>query len=330
MDSQQILTPASTTTQSAAARQPRPGIRAIGRSWLKDVRHHWPLYLMALPAVAAIIIFGYGPLLGVSIAFLDYSPARGLAGSTFVGLENFRTAFANPFFLAAVRNTLVINSLKLAIGFPAAVILALLLNEIRLAWFKRVVQTATILPYFIGWVIAATMFRNILAPDGVINEVLQHALGLQPIIFLSDPQKFPLIIVFQDIWKYCGFFAVLYLAAIAGIDPTLYEAAMVDGANRWKQTLHITLPGIRPTMLTLFVLLTGWIIQGGFEQILVMYNTSVYPTGDIIETLTYRLAIQQSKYGLATAIGLFQTAISIGLVLLTNYTVRRFNKQGIY
>ncbi len=285
---------------------------------------------MALPAVAAVIIFGYGPLIGISIAFLDYSPARGLAGSTFIGLDNFRTAFANPFFLAALRNTLMINGMKLLVGFPAAVILALLLNEVRLSWFKRVVQTATILPYFIGWVIAATMFRNILAPDGVVNEVLQHGFGLQPITFLSDPQKFPFIIVFQDVWKYGGFFAVLYLAAMAGIDPTLYEAAMVDGANRWQQTLHITLPGIRPTMLTLFVLLTGWIIQGGFEQILVMYNTSVYPTGDIIETLTYRLAIQQSKYGLATAIGLFQTVISIGLVLLTNYSVRRFNKQGIY
>ncbi len=313
---------------NVVTRPQRPALWRTG--WLKDVRQNWALYAMALPALFAILLFGYGPLMGLSIAFLDFSPARGIGGSTFVGLDNFRIAFANPFFGTALRNTLIINSLKLTFGFPAAIILALLLNEIRAAWFKRIVQTATILPYFIGWVVVATMFRNILAPDGVVNEVVTHVFGAQSIAFLSDPQKFPLIIVFQDVWKNWGFFAVLYLAAMAGIDPTLYEAAMVDGANRWQQTLHITLPGIRPAMLTLFVLLTGWIIQGGFEQILVMYNTSVYPTGDIIETLTYRLAIQQSKYGLATAIGLFQTAISLGLVVLTNYSVRRFNKQGIY
>ncbi len=310
-------------------RMSKPKSRIASNSWYQDIKRHWSIYLMALPAVIAIIIFGYAPLIGLSVAFLDFSPLRGISGSTFVGLDNFRTIFQNPFFASALRNTLTINTAKLVLGFPSAIILALLLNEIRQAWFKRAVQTATILPYFISWVVAATMFRNILAPEGVINEILQHAFGTQSIIFLSDPQKFPIVIVLQDTWKYCGFFAVLYLAAISAIDPTLYEAAMIDGANRWQQTRHVTLAGIRPTMMTLFILLVGWIIQGGFEQILVMYNTSVYSTGDVLETFTLRLALTQSKYGLATAVGLFQGVVSLILVLAVNFAVRRFNRQGI-
>jgi ABC-type polysaccharide transport system permease subunit len=292
-----------------------------------DLRRHWSLYFMALPAVAAIILFGYAPLTGLVVAFLDFSPIRGIGGSEFVGLENFHDMFANPFFRDALKNTLFINLLKIVVGFPSAIILALLLNEVRLAWFKRVVQTASILPYFISWVVAATMFRNILAPDGVINEIAQNVFGAEQVIFLSDPQKFPWIIIFQDTWKYCGFFAILYLAAISTIDPTLYEVAMIDGANRWQQTRFVTLPSIRPTMITLFVLLTGWIVQGGFEQLLVMLNTSVLSTGDILETYTLRLALSQSKYGLATAVGLFQGVISLILVVLVNRMVSRFNRQ---
>lgn len=284
---------------------------------------------MLLPAVVAIILFSYLPLRGLVIAFLDYSPVRGYAGSTWIGFDNFREILQNPFFLAALRNTLTINTLKLVVGFPSAIILALLLNEVRVGWFKRAVQTATILPYFISWVVAATMFRSLLAPEGVLNEIIQQVFGGQAVVFLSDPAKFPLIVVLQDTWKFCGFFAVLYLAAMSAIDLALYDAAMVDGANRWQQIRHVTLPGIRPTMLTLFILLTGWIIQGGFEQIFVMYNTSVYTTGDVLETFTYRLAISQGKYGLATAVGLFQSVLSIALVLTMNATVRRFNKQGL-
>lgn len=322
MHSKRALIPVDSRSRVRGTTTSRP-------SWLNDVRRNSAFYIMLLPAVIAVVLFSYGPLPGLIIAFLDYSPVRGFGGSTWVGLANFEAMFKNPFFADALRNTLLINSLKLLLGFPSAIILALLLNEVRLGWFKRIVQTATILPYFISWVVAATMFRSILAPDGLINEILQNVFHLQPLIFLSDPAKFPAIIVLQDTWKFCGFFAVLYLAAIAGIDPALYDAAMVDGANRWQQTRHVTLPGIRPTMLTLFILLTGWLIQGGFEQIFVMYNTSVYATGDVLETLTYRLAISQSKYGLATAVGLFQSAISIALVLTVNFTVRRFNRQGL-
>lgn len=330
MNSEHTLAPqkdAHHKTRLLRFRRKQPGQVSDSLSLALDLRRHWSLYLMALPAVIAIIIFGYAPLTGLIVAFLDFSPIRGISGSEFVGLENFRDTFASPFFWTALKNTLFINSWKIAVGFPSAIVLALLLNEVRRAWFKRLIQTASILPYFVSWVVAATMFRNILAPEGVINEIAQNVFGAEQIIFLSDPQKFPWIIIFQDTWKYCGFFAILYLAAISTIDPTLYEAAMIDGANRWQQTRFITLPSIRPTMVTLFVLLTGWIIQGGFEQVLVMFNTSVLSTGDILETYTLRLALSQSKYGLATAVGLFQGGISLILVILVNRAVSRFNRQ---
>lgn len=329
MDNKRML--ATEHSSRLPAQQPAlPARTRAGHTFFGEIRRHWQLYAMALPAIAAVFIFGYAPLVGIVIAFQDYSPVRGMWRSEWIGLQNFQTAFNSPFFQNALRNTLILNGLKLLVGFPAAIILALLLNEVRLTWFKRTVQTATILPYFISWVVAATMFRNVLAPEGVINEILQHLFGLQPIIFLSDPGKFRWVIVLQDTWKYCGFFAILYLAAMSAIDPTLYEAAAVDGASRWQRVWSITLPNIRPTMVTLLVLLTGWIIQGGFEQILVMYNSSVYSTGDILETLTLRLALTQSKYGLAAAIGLFQAGISLCLVLAANALVKRWNDRGMF
>ena len=242
--------------------QTRSVTQSSSTPWYRDLKKHWPLYLMAAPAVLSILIFSYGPMFGVSIAFLDYSPIRGVRGSDFVGLKNFQDAFGNPFFWPAFRNTIIINTLKLAVGFPSAIILALLLNEARLRWFKSAVQTSTMLPYFLSWIVAASMFRNLLAPDGVVNGLLE-LFGFAPVRFFSDPIVFRWVLVFQDTWKYVGYFAVIYLAAIATIDPVLYEAAQVDGANRLRQIRHITLPGIRPTMITLFVLLTGYLIQGG-------------------------------------------------------------------
>ncbi len=304
-----------------------PSSRRFGSAARRDLQRNWPLYAMALPGLLAILVFGYGPLFGLAIAFLDYSPVRGVWASEWVGLENFQEAFNSPFFWQAFQNSVVISALKLAIGFPSAIILALLLNEARRRWFQSLVQTATIMPYFVSWVVIAAMFRSLLAPDGVVNEI-RIALGLQSITFLSNPELFRWIIVFQDTWKYAGYFAVLYLAAIAAIDPALYEAAMVDGAGRWRQTLDITLPGIRSTMVTLFVLLTGYLVFAGWEQIIVMLNPSVFATGDVLETFSLRLGLSQSKYGLATAVGLFQSAIGLGLVLLSNALARRFNEQG--
>ena len=299
-------------------------------SWSKDVRRNWPLYLMALPGILSILIFGYGPLVGLVAAFQDYDPILGFFHSDWVGWSNFQDAFAQPFFWAAFRNSVTISALKLAVGFPSAIILALLLNEVRSKWLKSLAQTATILPYFLSWVVAAAMFQDLFSATGVLSEVQRNVLHQTPTVILSDPIKFLWLIVFQDTWKYAGYFAVLYLAAMSNIDPALYEAAMVDGASRWRQTWHITLPGIRPTMATLFVLLTGYLVSAGFEQIYVMYNPSVYSTADILETYTLRLGLQQGAYGLAVAVGLFQSIISVVLVLGSNFFVKRLNQEGLF
>lgn len=298
-------------------------------TWRQDLKKYWPTYVMALPGVVALLIFSYGPMFGLGIAFVDYSPIRGILNSEWMGLEWFRRAFQHPLFWPAVRNTVVIKGLQTSVGFPAAIILALLLNEVRIRWFKSIVQTATILPYFISWVIVGSMFRNLLGTSGVVNEVLGHLFGMEAVRFLSDPNTFRWIIVLQDTWKFCGYFAVLYLASISTIDPALYEAAMVDGANRWQQTRHITLPGIRRTIVTLFIYLTGYLVAGSFQQVWVMYSVSVYSTADIIETLTYRLGLGQTQYSLATAVGLAQGIISLGLVMLSNWMMKRSGEEGL-
>ncbi len=296
-------------------------------AWLKDLRLNWPYYLMVLPALLSVLVFSYGPMFGVSLAFLDYTPARGFLNSEFVGFKWFEAAFKSPFFLTALRNTVVIKGLQSLIGIPAALMLAVLLNEIRVKWFKSIVQTATILPYFISWVIIGTMFQNLLRSDGALNEILVNWLGMQPVSILRDPQLFRWFIVLQDTWKFAGYFATLYLAAMSSIDPSLYEAALVDGANRWQQMLHITLPGIRSTFITVVIWLAGYLIVGSFEQIYVQYNVSVYPTADILETLTYRLGLGRSQYSLATAVGLFQSVVAFGLMFLTNQVIKRLGSE---
>ncbi len=295
-----------------------------------DLRNHWQLYLLALPAVIAVLVFNYGPLFGLSIAFLDYSPFRGLLGSEWVGLANFQEVLASPFFSTALKNSLLISSLKLAVGFPAAVILALMLNEVRSRWFKVSVQTASMLPYLLSWVVAGLIFRTLLGTDGLVNEVRSYTLGLEPLPILTDPTRFLWTIIIQDVWKGVGYGAVLYLAAMASIDTSLYEAAQVDGATRWQQTLHITLPGIANTMIVLFVISVGYLASAGFEQLVVMSNALVASTGDILETFSVRLGLSQGNYGLATVVGLFQGAISLTLLGIAQFISKRVRGQGLF
>jgi ABC-type polysaccharide transport system permease subunit len=316
-------------TQRKVDRQPKKRKEKTSDSildWRTDLHKNWPFYVMLLPAVLSILIFSYGPMFGISLAFLDYTPARGFWNSEWVGLKWFKAAFESPFFLKALRNTVVIKTLQTLVGIPSALFLAVLLNEVRVKWFKRTVQTSTILPYFISWVIVGTMFRNLLRSDGALNEIL-GLLGLEPISILRDPQLFRWFIVLQDTWKFAGYFATLYLASMASIDPALYEAALVDGANRWQRVWHITLPGVRSTFITVVIWLSGYLIVGSFEQIFVQYNVSVYPTADILETLTYRLGIGRSQYSLATAVGFFQRIIAFGLMFLTNQVIKRIDAE---
>lgn len=296
----------------------------------RSLRKHWQLYLLIFPALFSIIVFSYGPLFGLVIAFEDFSPFRGVLGSTWVGLDNFSRAFNNSFFWVAFKNSIIISTLKLSIGFPAGITLALLLNEVRHRWFKSIVQTSTMLPYLVSWVVVGSMFRALLSPEGVVNELRVTLLGLQPMYFISDPDAFRWVIILQDTWKGVGYSALLYLAAIAAIDPTLYEAAKVDGANRWHLVRFITLPGIMNTVITLLVLSIGYLVSAGFEQIYVMYNVSVYSTGDILETYTFRLGLGQSDYSLATAVGMFQSIISLTLVFIATRLAKRIHHEGFF
>lgn len=299
-------------------------------SWRVDLHRHGGLYLLALPAVLSVLVFNYGPLFSIVIAFLDYSPFRGVLGSPWIGWENFQDALRNPFFVNALRNSLVLGTLKLAVGYPSAIVLALLLNEVRLRWLRNMVQTATILPFFISWVVAGAMFRGLLSPDGAVNGITAGLFGLAPHAYLSDPDSFRWVIVLQDTWKYAGYFAVLYLAAMSSIDRATYEAAEIDGASRWQQMRYITLPGISNTMVTLLIILVGYLVGGGFEQVYVMYNVSVYASADILETFSLRLGLQQSNYGLATAVGLFQGLISLTLVGAAHFISKRVRGEGLF
>jgi len=290
---------------------------------------NWQLLAMLAPGLLAVLIFSYGPMLGICIAFLDYTPARGILGSTFVGLKWFKAAFDNPLFLNAVKNTFIIKGLQTLVGYPFAIILAICLNEIRSKLCKSVVQTVTFLPYFISWAIISTMFKNILGTEGVINELIV-SMGGNRVAFLSTPNIFRWIIVFQDTWKWCGYFAIMYLASMTNINPNLYEAAEIDGASRLQKIWHITIPGIKTTMITLAVILIGYLVGGSFEQVFSMYNTSVYSTGDIIETFVYRLGLGSNQYSLATAVGLVQGGVAFLLVTVMNSIMKKATGEGLY
>ncbi|ACZ42896.1 binding-protein-dependent transport systems inner membrane component [Thermobaculum terrenum ATCC BAA-798] len=301
-----------------------------GKTTWQTFRRSWPLYTMLLPALLAVLIFSYGPMFGIVVAFQDYDPFLGFLRSPWVGFANFERIFSDPFFMAALRNSVTISFLKLLFGFPSAVILALLLNELHYRWFKRIIQTSSLLPYFVSWVVVAAIFAELLSPDGPVNGILHKLLGIKPLLFLTDPILFLWTMIFQDVWKGIGFGALLYLAAIAAIDPTLYEAAIVDGANRWQQMWYVTLPGIAQTMVVLFVLACGSLINAGFEQIIVQYSPSVYSTADILETLTYRLGLGQAEFGLAAAVGLFQAVVGFSLLLVSNLIVRKLSNRSLF
>ncbi|MGG1556019.1 ABC transporter permease [Paenibacillus ferrarius] len=291
---------------------------------------YWDLYLMVLPALVFLIIFKYVPMYGVVIAFKDYNLIQGVFHSKWVGFQYFRELFTFDEFPRVIRNTLLISLMKLIVGFPAPIALALLLNELRLEKFKRAVQTVTYLPHFISWVVIGGIAVDLLSPNsGIVNKVIQ-ALGFQPIFFLSDEGLFRWILVFSDTWKEIGWGAIIYLAALLGINEELFQAATVDGAGRLRQIWHISLPGIRSTIVILLLLRIGHVLDAGFEQVLVMYNPTVYDVGDIIDTYVFRVGLGTMQFGLTTAAGLFKSVIGCILLVIANTIARRMGEEGIY
>lgn len=294
-----------------------------------DVKRHWSIYLMALPVIAYYLIFHYGPMYGLQIAFKDFSPAQGILGSPWVGFKHFESFFNGIYFWRLIKNTILINLYDLLFGFPAAIILALLLNEIRNSAFKRVVQSISYLPHFISIVVVAGMMVDFLSRNGLINQII-GGFGIEPIDFLQKEGWFRFLFVSSGIWQGIGWGSIVYLAAMATIDPTLYEAARMDGANRWKQTLHITIPGIMPTIVILFILQMGNMLSVGSEKVLLLYNPLTYGTADVISTYVYRKGVLEASYSFTAAVGLFNSVISFILIVAANTFVKRISENKLW
>ncbi|MFI5908581.1 ABC transporter permease [Dactylosporangium sp. NPDC051541] len=286
------------------------------------LRRDWQLYSLAVVPLAFFVIFRYLPMAGNVIAFRRYRPGGDLFGTKWVGLHYFEMFWDDPTFWRVFTNTLVIGGLTLAFTFPLPIVLALLLNEVRARFFKRFVQTISYLPHFMSIVVVAGLVFQLLALDGAVNAGLK-AIGGDAIPFLQQPQWFRTVYVSSEIWQTVGWGTILYLAALTTVDQELYEAAKIDGAGRWKQTWHVTLPGIRPTMMTLLILNIGTFMAVGFEKILLLYNPLTYPTADVISTYLYRVGVVSGSFSYAAAIGLFESVIGLTLVLTANFISRR-------
>ena len=288
-------------------------------------------YVMLIPGIIMLLIFNYLPLIGLSIAFQKFIPAKGFFGDQkWVGLDNFRYLFLLPDFSAALRNTLTISFSKIFLGLISSITFAILLNEVRLVRVKKTIQTFVYLPHFISWVILAGVFRDMMSPSyGLINRGIE-ALGLEPIFFLGSNKWFQPVMILTDNWKEFGFGAIVFLAAITTINPNLYEAAVVDGANKFKQIIHITLPSIVPIIILIGLLNVGNILNANFDQIFNMYSPQVYRTGDIIDTLVYRIGIVEANYGLSTAVGFFKSLVSLILISSSYYAAYKFANYRVF
>lgn len=288
------------------------------------------LLLLALPAVAYFLVFHYLPMYGVVIAFKEYTPGRGILGSPWVGLKHFKQFFSGFYFERLLVNTLKISIYSLLWGFPLPIIFALMLNEFKEGFFRRTIQTVSYLPHFISLVVTCGMIINFLSPaNGIIN-LLIRALGGRPINFLGQPQYFRTIYIASGIWQEFGWGSIIYLAALSGVSQELYEAARIDGAGRWKQMLHVTLPSISSTIIILLILSVGNIMSVGFEKIILLYNSSTYETADVISTYVYRMGLQSLQYSFSAAVGLFNSIINIVLLFIANALSRRLTDSSIW
>ncbi|OXS58927.1 protein lplB [Cohnella sp. CIP 111063] len=296
---------------------------------MKKLKKNYPLHVMLLPGVVFTLIYAYGPMAGLVMAFQEFEPLSGFFKSDFIGLDNFKYVFQLPDFNQVLWNTVLIAVCKMVLFLLVPLILALLLNEVTKSWFSRFVQSAIFLPFFLSWTVLGGIVIELFSLNGPVN-ALVSSFGLEPIMFMLDNSWFRTIIIGSDVWKGMGYNMIIMLAAITGINATLYEAAEVDGAGKWKQMIHITLPGIAPIVIVLSVLGLGGVLNAGFEQILIMYNPTVYEGSDIIDTFVYRLGIFSQQFGPAAAVGLFKSVISLALVSATYYAAYKYNNYRIF
>ncbi|MFC5651603.1 ABC transporter permease [Paenibacillus solisilvae] len=302
--------------------------RKFRNRYLENIRNHWMLYLMILPGIVFFIVFKYVPLAGSVIAFQKYQIMSGIFKSPWVGLDNFRYIFTYPDFYKVLRNTALIALYHLILGFPAPIILALLFNEVRKSFLKRTYQSLFYLPHFLSWVVVGGIVFELLATQGIVN-IIRGWLGYDSVLFMQETRLFRGIVVVSGIWKDVGWGTIIYLAALAGVNPHLYEAAVVDGAGKWKQTVYITIPALLPTIVVLFLLNIGNFLELGFDQVYNLLTPMTYSVGDIIETYVYRSGVLQGQYSVSTAIGLFQSVIGFVLLWFFNRLARK-TEQGLW
>ena len=298
------------------------------RAW-RQVKRRWMLLAMISLPVLYYALFCYKPMYGILISFFDYKPRLGFSGSKFVGLQYFREYLSDPYFWKLVRNTLLLNVWNLALGFPAPILLALLLNEIRSIRYKRVIQTVSYLPHFISTVVVCGMINNFFANSGIVNNVIM-ALGGERIQFMMKSEYFRSIFIGSEIWQTAGWGSIIYIAALSGVDVQLYEAARIDGAGRWKQAVHITLPCIVPTIMIMLILRIGNMMTVGYQKIILLYNGATYETADVINTYVYRRSFTDGKYSYSTAVGLFSSVINMIFIWSANAFSRKFSESSLW
>lgn len=319
------LPPASASERAAGVPvvQRKVSLRA------RILRHRW-LYLMLLPGIAYFAIFKYAPMYGVTIAFQDYLPFLGFSGSPWVGLKHFHELFGSPDFGRILGNTLILALLHAVFAFPAPIVVALMLNEVRLRFVKRAVQSLIYIPHFLSWTIVASLTYLLFALNiGAVTHLMNSIFGAN-FNFLADPRWFRPLIILQTLWKSTGWGTIIYLAALAGVDENLYEAARIDGANRWRQMWHVTLPAIRSTVVIMAILMTGNLLDTGFEQIYLMTNSLNRDVADVFDTYVYFIGITQGSYSYSTAVGLFKALVGIILIFGSNWLARRLGQSGLF
>ena len=302
---------------------------SLGRRLISNIKKYYGTYIMALPVVIYFIVFAYLPMYGVIIAFQNYSPMKGIWGSPFVGLMHFKDFFSSYYFLRLLANTLLISIYGLIFAFPSAIVLALLLNEVRNAIFKRAVQTITYMPYFISLVVIASIIIDFSLPTGFLNDI-RAFFGADRINLLGKSEYFRSIYVGSHIWQYVGFDSIIFLAAITGVDTQIYEAARIDGAGRLRQTWHVTLPSILPTVVILLILRIGSLMNVGFEKIILIYNPTTYDVADVISSFVYRKGIIEANYPYSTAVGLFNSVVNFTLLVIANRLSKKLTSSSLW
>lgn len=299
--------------------------KALGR----NIRAHWELYAFLIPGLILLVMFWLLPMTKIVIAFKNFKPLKGIAGSQWVGLDQFRKMFSDPDVWNVIKNTLEINFLQIAICVPLPMIMAVILNEIRISPVKKCVQTIVYVPHFFTWVVVYSIFFTLLGSSGLVNTFLKKVLGTE-VYFFTESGWFRFLLVFSSAWKGTGWGTIVYLSAITAIDTEIYEAATIDGASRMQQARHITFPSLLPTFVLMLTIRMGSILSGGFDQVLVFYNPAVYKTSDILGTFVYRMGIGQANFSFATAVGLFESVVGLMFVLMSNFASKRLTGRTVW